>query len=283
MARLTADALEVRRIDAALAEWRQGDLALDERWFSHAADPALALTDESGQAGDGLQLITSEVEGLVMVTQTCDIVRSCIGRPFVEVVPLVQVDPAVHHEVVRCRRPAYAVVPAVSAQHLVADLDRGMTVEKSVVASWNRTPGWTTDHQSRAFAQTLARKRVRFAFPDDFSHFAGRLQRRLREKHDRQSDEGRALRALLEIRARAAPSWDADQVTLTFLFVRDDESPDFEGRSWADLLDAWLGLVVASGRYAEVDGLVATVDDFTARDYIESDPLDLDHLSIHED
>lgn len=279
MARLTADSPEVRRIDAALAEWRQGDLALDERWFTHVADPALALTAESGQAGDGLQLITSEVEGLVVVTQTCDIVRSCVTRPFVEVVPLVQVDPAVHQEVARCRRPVYAAVPAVAHRCLVAHLDRGMTVEKSIVASWSRTPGWETDSQARAFAQALARKRMRFAFPDDFSRLAGNLQRRLSEKHDRQSDEGRALRALREIRVQAAPSWDADKVTLVFWFIRDDESPDLEGRSWADILEAWLCLVPGYGRFEEVDGLVITLDDLTARDYIESDPLDLDHLS----
>lgn len=231
MARLAADAPEVRRIDAALAEWRQGDLALDEHWFIHAADPALALTAASGQADDGLQPTTSEVEGLVVVTQTCDIVRSCFDRPFVEVVPLVQVAPAVHQEVERCRRPAYAVVPAVSGRHLVADLDRvmtiEMTIEKSVVASWTRTPGWTTDQQARALAQAPGRKRARLAFPDDFSRLAGGLQRRLREKHDRQSDDGRALRALREIRVRAAPSWDADRITLTLWFVRGTESPDF--------------------------------------------------------
>jgi hypothetical protein len=28
-----------------------------------------------------------------------------------------------------------------------------------------------------------------------------------------------------------------------------------------------------------VEGAVVTLDDMTARDYVESDPLDLDHLS----
>jgi hypothetical protein len=28
-----------------------------------------------------------------------------------------------------------------------------------------------------------------------------------------------------------------------------------------------------------VNGVVMTLDDLTARDYVESDPLDLDHLS----
>lgn len=42
-----------------------------------------------------------------------------------------------------------------------------MTVEKSIVAMWIRTPRYTHDADGRAFAQALARKRVRFAFPDE--------------------------------------------------------------------------------------------------------------------
>ena len=37
-----------------------------------------------------------------------------------------------------------------------------------------------------------------------------------------------------------------------------------------------------SGRFVRVDGLVQTLDDLTARDYVESDPLDLDHLSTRQ-
>ena len=282
MPRLEPDTPEAHRIDAALAEWHQGDLALEEHWFSHAADPGLALTPESAQANEGLQIITSAVEGLVVVTQTCDVVRSCISRPFIEVSPLVEVESACLHEVERCRQLAYAFIPAVADRNLVAHLDRVMTVEKSVVANWERTPGFSSDHQIRVFAQALARKRAHFAFPDDFSMLTGRLQRRLLEKHDKQSNEGRALRALREIRVRAAPSWASDQVTLMFWFVRDRESSNFEGKSWGDILEAWLRLASASGRFERVEGLVVTLDDITARDYIESDPLDLDHLSASE-
>lgn len=32
-----------------------------------------------------------------------------------------------------------------------------------------------------------------------------------------------------------------------------------------------------------IDGLVQTLDELTARDYVESDPLDLDHLSSRDD
>jgi hypothetical protein len=234
--RVVPESPEAERIDAALAEWRQGDLALGEQWFTHIAEPAFALTPESARADDGwcrywrrwrrgrMPAITSEVGGLVLVTQTCDVVRSCVERPFVEAAPLVEVSEDVLREIERGRRPAYAAIPVVSDQRLVADIDRVMTVEKSVVAIWERTPGYTTDEEVRTFARALARKRARFAFPDDFTRLARKLQDRLHRKHDKDSEEGRALRALREIRVRAAPSWDADQVKIIFWFIRTENA-----------------------------------------------------------
>lgn len=161
----------------------------------------------------------------------------------------------------------------------MVDLDRVMTIEKSVVASWKRTPGYDKDADARVFAQALARKRVRVAFPDDFTAFAKKLQGRLTEKHDKATDEGRGLRALREIRVRANPSWNAAEVELFFWFIRNAEDATFGGKSWGDLLKDWLKLVTATGRFNSVDGQVAALSDMTAQDYVDSDPLDLDHLS----
>ena len=157
-----------------------------------------------------------------------------------------------------------------------------MTVVKSIVATWKRTPGYADDADGRAFAQALARKRVRFAFPDDFTGFARKLQARLGDKHDKNTDEGRGLRALREIRVCATPSWDAPSIEIFFWFIREPDAADFEGKSWADLLNDWLRLVAATGRFTAVEGQVATLRDMTAEEYVESDPLDLDHLSAQE-
>jgi hypothetical protein len=64
-----------------------------------------------------------------------------------------------------------------------------------------------------------------------------------------------------------------------FLVLREEEEVIFEGKSWPNLLNSWLKLVPASGRFKAVDGQVVVLQDMTARDYVESDPLDLDHLS----
>ena len=102
---------------------------------------------------------------------------------------------------------------------------------------------------------------------------------RLSAKHDKNSDEGRALRALREIRVRAAPSWDAEELEILFLFIRNVSDPSFGTHGWDHYLEAWLKRIPKTGRFIEVYGVVQTIDDITARDYIESDPLDLDHLS----
>lgn len=267
-------------VNRALAVWRQGDCALGEHWFVHRFDPSCAALDLSRVAQEAeTDLVQTEVAGFVIVTQTCDVVRPCTQRPYIEVCPLVEVAEDKMREIERGRRTAYAFLPLIAPQGLVADLDRVMTVEKPVVAKWPRTPGWETDAAARVFAQALARKHARFAFPDDFITFAKKLQSRLVDKHDRHSIEGRALRALREIRVQAAPSWDGDSLALTFWFVRYDEAVDFERKSWSSFVDDWLNLVPRTGRFTEVHGQVTTLEDLTAADYVNSDPLDLDHLS----
>ena len=104
----------------------------------------------------------------------------------------------------------------------------------------------------------------------------------MRGKHDKDSLEGRALRSLREIRVRAAPSWDAQQVHLFVWFIRNDAPAAFEGEPWHTFLEKWLALVEKRDRFVSVEGQVATLDDLTAREYLESDPLDLDHLTSRQ-
>jgi hypothetical protein len=267
-------------VDRALADWRQGDCVLGEYWFVSRIDVAHPLSPAAQAAAlQGIDLADDQVRGLVLVTQTCDIMRSCADRPFVEVCPLVEVEEPKLLEIARARRPAYALVPALAPQRLVADLDRSMTLEKPVVAAWSRVPGCRSDREARAFAQALARKRARFAFPDDFSELARGLQTRLVKQHDKATDEGRALQALREIRVQASPAWEAERTELFFWFVRDEQETDFEGKRWDGLLEHWLALVPMSGRFSLAQGRVVTLSDMTGAEYVGSDPLDLDYLS----
>ena len=274
----------IQQIDATLEEWRQGDFVLGEQWFVQRYRPDYALTQDSKQADpENGDLVEYPVNGLVVVTQTCDIVRPCERRPYIEVVPLVEVDEQNLLLIQKGHRPQYAFIPGAEQYKFVADLDRIMTVEKPVIASWERQIGCRTDQEIRDLGWALGRKRQRFAFPEDFVIFTKELTKRLKDKHDRNSEEGEALRALQEIRVRASPSWNAAEVELIFLFIRDEAQSQFKNKSWDEHLDVWLKFVPKSGRFSSIEGQVTTLEDLTAKEYKESEALDLDQLSLHRE
>ena len=278
-------------IDEALRAWRQGDVSLDAGLeFVHFADLSRPHSAASAQVAEALVIdgealeagataVLDEVRGVVMLSQTCDVVRSCRARPFVEVAPLIEVPEPWVEEIRRLKRPAFAYVPSTADACLVADLDRTMTVEKALVAEWTHTPGWATDEELRDFARALARKRSRFAFPDDFVDATRCLQRYLIDRHNRQTDEGAHLRAISEIRVRAAPSWNDDEVQLSWWFIKDADPVDVHV-DWPRFLDQWLELFDQTGRFRFDLPIVCRLEDMTARDYVESDHLDLDRLSV---
>lgn len=268
-----------RRINEAIRPWRQGDFVRGRYGFLFRISPDKPLTVEAElPAHEGFSAAEADVIGFMVLTQSCDIIRDCKDRPFVQVSPLVEVEEQVVHEVRRGYRPRFAWVPGFAGESLVADLDQVMTVEKSVVAAWTRNPGCKTEQDAHRLALMLSRKLSRPAFPNDFTIYAESLENRISSKHDRDSEEGRALGALDEIRVRAAPSWVAPKVELTFYFIRNPDVAVFDGTGWDSYLQRWLNLLPTSERYTAY-GVVLTLDDLTARDYVESDPLDLDYLS----
>ena len=278
-------------IDQALQAWRQGDVSLDAGLeFLHLADltqphspasvqVAEALANDSEAIEPGATPVLEELRGVVMLSQTCDVVRGCGARPFVEVAPLIEVREPWVEEIRRPKRPAFAYVPATAGERLVADLDRTMTVEKALVAGWTRIPGWEVDEELRDFARALARKRSRFAFPDDFVAAVRSLQQHLIERHNRRTDDGAHLRMLREIRVRAVPSWGADEVQLSWWFVKEADPADARV-DWSAFLDRWLALFDQTGRFRLDPPIACRLEDMTARDYVESDQLDLDRLSV---
>ena len=280
-----------RAVDKALSAWRQGDVSLDVGLgFLHLADLSRPHSPASRQAAASLaeagEVIEAEptpvldtVRGMAMLGQTCDVIRRCQDRPFVEVAPLIERPGREIEEVRRLKRPAFAYVPAMAEDRLVAGLDRTMTVEKALVAGWTRTPGWETDDERRGFALALARKRARPALPDDFVAAAQDFQFRLVDKHDKKTPEGAHLRSLREIRVRAAPSWDDDSVHLAWWFIKDSD-PEAADADWPTFLDEWLSLFDRSGRFRLDTPIACRLEDMTARDYVESDFLDLDRLSV---
>lgn len=260
-------------VDAAMDSWRQGDCVLGRIEFGLLA----AMEGDDRQDADWG---TIEVEGLVVVTQSCDILRARKVRPYIEVSPLVRMPAEKYAQIEACQMPQFAAIPGVRQQGLVADLDLGMTVEKGVVAAWRRTEGLRSDEERRRFGRALARKRARFAFPDDFNPFVQPLQRRLRSRSSGNTPESEAIRALAEIRVLATPDWSAPTVELTFFFVMKDEAPmKFGLRSIHEFVQEWLGRLTSTSKYHSIAGQATYYVNMTAADYVQADQLDLDNVS----
>ena len=75
-------------LNPVLSSWRQGDCALGPHWFVFRSNPSQPITAAGrSAANEGIDLAEEEVAGVVVVTQTCDIVRAPAERPFVEISP----------------------------------------------------------------------------------------------------------------------------------------------------------------------------------------------------
>jgi len=272
---------EYQDIAHALSSWQQGDCVLGVSGFIYRFKTTRPATPESRSVGDESDLVEAEVPGFVIVTQTCDIQRAVQDRPFIDICALVVCpDWTSIEEIAKGFRPRFGYVHGVANHGLVADLDQIMTIEKPILASWPRIPGCRDDSELRAFAAAISRKFSRFAFPDDFVAASGKLVDAIRRKHGKpESDEGKALRLLREIRVAATPSWNAHEVHLHFFFIRLDAQHTVLNQTWDHWLSKWLRLIPPSGRYVSVDGLVLSLSKMLAAEYIASDQLDLDHLS----
>lgn len=273
---------KVREIDDALGDCRQGDV-VDFRTLSWQADTRRPLTPVSAEATEppGHSIVVSEVAEMAVLTQTCDIVRSCADRPFLQLAPVVSLPADVAAQASRGMRPRYAPLPGMG-DAAFADLDRVLTVEKSLVATAPRRRGCSDAEQSRRFASSIARKFGRIAFPDSLAASLEGLVRRIRSKHGRDSQEGRALVALEEIRVTGSPSWTHDEIDVFLAFCpasADEARRVMPDTDWDALIDDWVNRCIPTGPIASVDGAMIPLDEMTALEYLDSDLLDLDHLS----
>jgi hypothetical protein len=272
-------------VDAALKTWRQGDVIIGEGpGFLYISDlskplspPARKEADSGFDEGENLTSIDALVPGFVVVSQTCDLLKACLEWPYVQLAALQEVPDVFEKQVRKGMRPAFASVPALANRRLVANLDLIMTVEKSVLAGFSRIQGVRNDTEAREFAQSLSRRFARFAFPEDFVTAVGPIRKRMIEKHGRKTVEGQAYEQIKEIRIVATPAWDAHEPAITFLFIRDDESP--VSASLDGAIGSLMAKFVATGPFKDPDHRIVTLAEMTAALYVASDPLDLDYLS----
>lgn len=278
--------LTVHKVNNLIKEWQQGDCVLGGHHFLFGYNPKLALSplaSDEPSSDDNILFAQEEVIGFTVVTQTCDIIRNCEVKPYVEMAPLCEAPPDKFKLIKKHLMPGYAAIPALENKKIVADLDRTMTVQKPVLAKWSaeKMRGCRSNDESISFAWALGRKRTRFPFPDNFVKVFNPFLKRIRDKHGKNTDEGKMLSEFKEIFVRSAPDWSSQNSTITFFFFVDKEKSSFT--DWSDQTEAWKNLIrLEDTSFSEVEMLVVGYDEITAQEYRESMPLDLDGLSANE-
>lgn len=249
-----------------LDAWRQGDL-----YLAPVELPVLALDGE-----ETVWAAMNAPHGVMIISQSCDIVRAIEDRPFVTVAVLI---PATPEEVERAKRmetPSRLFSDILSPHSLLVDLDATATVHKCVVACWAHTPGCTTDEQRRKIGAALARHRQRFAFPDNFNRLVVRVRRWIEGKRNKASPQGNFVRAMEEVRVYC-DNWDAP-TELTFLVIVDHRPGPGELQEWEAAAKQLEERAKLEG-WPEAEFRIVTYDEISARQYRESDRLDWDGLS----
>lgn len=267
-----------RDLPSRLALWQQGDFS-----FSCSEFVFLEPSEDGGQGGFDAA-VDDSVEGFVVISQTCDIVRGPEKIPNVTVCPLVRVPAGTRSEIERKKQPRYGLVGNVD-RDIVVDFSRAMSVRKELLVSWERQRGCGSDEELLEFARSLERFFGRFAFPDAFNDSVQPLRKAIYEKHEKQSDTGRAWRSIRELRVLPHADWnDKTSVPISFILVLEDKSkrpmPEIE-KIMAELGEKFTAIEwVEPFSLASEGGVVpTTLADMTAADYLNSYPLDLNSLS----
>jgi len=130
-----------------LAAWQQGDFTFDCGEF---------LFLEEAEEGDEPYepVFVGGIEGCVVISQTCDIVRDASIIPNVTVCPLVKVDAQRVSDIEKGMAPRYGLLANVP-DGVVADFSRAMSVSKGLLVVWQRGRGCTNDDELFEFATSL--------------------------------------------------------------------------------------------------------------------------------
>lgn len=249
-----------------LDEWRQGDLAL------FPLELSVLMIDNQGVFWKAMDA----AYGVVVLSQSCDIIREVEARPYVQVAALVPATIAELQRAVNKEVPSRIHLNCLLDKELLIDLDVIATVHKSVVATWSRTQGCLDDHERRRVAAGFARHRQRFAFPDKFNDLITPVRSWIEKKRNKQSVQGNFVRALHEIRA-LCDDWEAP-TELTFLAVVSHIPTPDELARWEESAKS-LEAKAAHDDYPKAEFRIVTYDNISAREYRDSDRLDWEGLS----
>ena len=185
-----------------------------------AADVAV-----SAATGSGLIVVPHAVDDVVLLTQTCDLQFTTPTEYRCLVTPVMHVSEKFAYEALRGRRPGFAGLPWLGMT-AVADLSRITTVERSVLVGAVSRGRPRTLRQQLHFANTISRYLSRPALPAPVNEVLSAFVKRIAEKHDRESAEGRCAHKVSELRVEATPDTDHEEPALNVLMIlEEDELP----------------------------------------------------------
>lgn len=264
--------------DEPLLEWKQGDFALNVGGF------LFANTSASGEHFDAEE-DESNIVGLIVISQTCDIVRRTGGRHFVSVCALTKRPDTEVREVMSGRRPYFAVVEN-TGETVFADLRKVMSVSKDLVRTWERKEGFEAETGRVKFANSLERKFGQFAFPDDFDRAMHDFKQRVWKRHDKTNSlPGKVYRSLLQIRFKCEPDWDSQNKKIRVLAIlREPQLREATREEIAEELETSLSKVVLPEDYSwsnnDLKFILSTAKNLNAADFLGSRRADFDFLCV---
>lgn len=224
---------------------------------------AVELAANEGIAG-GLITVPHVVDDVVLLTQTCDLQLTTPDEHRCLVAPVTRVTAKVAYEALRGRRPGLAGLPWVDPT-AVADLSRITTVERSVIVGAvsrgrPRTPG-----ERFHFAETISRYLTRPALSDPINAVLSPFVKRIAEKHDKQSAEGRCAHKVSELRLEATPDIDHEKPALNVLVIlEEDELTKLPAGALVD--DARVDELIVAGRDAAAEAVHRAGDPVAKRE-----------------
>ncbi|WP_422365678.1 hypothetical protein [Pelagibius sp.] len=270
---------------SGLNEWRQGDYVDDIDGFTFF-EPPEGGSDLPYTAIEMSHVNDRQVIGLVLISQTCDIVinpNNDPDRSYVTASPLVKLDPSALGDMQRGASAKFARIEHHTEELVAADLGCTMCISKRLLLGWTRHRGFNEEQSRIRFGKAVERKFGRFAFPDDFAKAFQKFHKHVRSKHSNpNSPLANIYRSIREIRVRAAPRWDAPHKTLAVFIVLQDQSRMLVSAEQVRTeIHEQLSKVVLPEGY-EKNKPFEFVDDargFEAQMIYESQPLDFEILS----
>jgi hypothetical protein len=218
-------------------------------WVGDSAWPLTEATEAAAQevdANGGLVLVPEAIDLGVLLTQTCDLQRTTLGTPFCQLAPVIEADPGFVREVSRGRRPGYVWLPWHNPETAIGDLSRITTVERSLLVSTPRLGHPRTTIESLHFAESVSRHFTRAAIPDPVSEVLRPFLSRMKERHDRQSPEGRCIAKVANLRLEGVPDLAAEIPDIVVLLVLDESDlPSPVGS--VDVSDERIDALIAAG------------------------------------